>query len=206
MTDPWAAKIAQFVIQALELDVDSGELASEIVPLKRDADAGISALELASSIGPTPFLVYHYDISVNREALDTDLATLEKAATLDTPGPRIVAHAIAGNSAFILATTPSIQRAMTGKATAPPPSPGEQKRARTRLPDRLGDTLREANTLAGQWLAAIDAARAQGQTELTRQEAALALQVLDEGSVQNLLRALNVLLASARHTAAESLK
>ena len=50
MTDPWAAKIAQFVIQALELDVDPGELASEIVPLKRDAEAGISALELRAQL------------------------------------------------------------------------------------------------------------------------------------------------------------
>ena len=199
-------KIAEFVIQALELDVDAAELAAEIVPLKRDPESGISALELASSIGPTPFLVYHYDINATREALNADLATLEKAATLDTPGPRIVAHATAEESAFILATTPSIQRAMTGEAPAPAPTAIEQKRARSRLPDRLGDTLREANTLAGQWLAAIEAARAQGQTELTRQEAALALQVLDDGSVQNLLRALNVLLASARHTAAESLK
>jgi len=200
----WALKIADFMIQALDLPVDRTELATEIVPLKREAATGISAVELQSSVGPTPFLVYHYDTTQGSDRLQLDLATLEKAAQLDSPGPRIVAHAEAGANAFILATTPSIQRALTGAAAVQPPRSAYQiERARSRVPDRLTDKLREANKLAGDWLAAIDAAQIQGggTVDLTEEEAALALFLLDEGSIRELLRALSVLLGTARQSA-----
>jgi hypothetical protein len=210
MTDTWSPKIADFMVQALDLEIDSAELVPEIVPLKRDAQSGISAVELQSSVGPTPFLVYHYLIADDRTQLDTDLATLEKATQLETPGPRIVAHAVAGDEAYILATTPTIQRALTGKKPVPVTrSKMALQKARTRVPDRIIDKLREVNSLAGDWLAAIDDASAKsggGALELTEQEAALALFLLDEQSIQDLLRALNVLITSARQTAGESLK
>jgi hypothetical protein len=71
----------------------------------------------------------------------------------------------------------------------------------------LGDKLREANKLAGDWLAALEQQQAEStdRIDLTDQEAALALFLLDEGSIQDLLRALNVLMTAARHSAAESL-
>jgi len=208
MTDPWTLKIADFLIQALDLPDDRFELAEAVVSLKRDETTGTSVVELQSSIGPTPFLVYHYQIGESRERLEADLATLEKAAKIDAPGPRIVAHADAGDEAYILATTPTVQRAMAGTQKQPEiRSPMALERARTRVPDRLGDKLREANKLAGDWLAALEQEQAQteGQIDLTDQEAALALFLLDEGSIQNLLRALNVLMTAARHSAADSL-
>ncbi len=208
MTDPWNLKIADFLIQALDLTDTRADLAETVVPLKRDQETGTSIVELQSTIGPTPFLVYHYVIGASRSRLDSDLATLEKSAKLDTPGPRIVAHAEAGDDAFILATTPTVQRAMTGdtRPTAPK-SAMAIERARTRVPDRLADKLREANKLAGDWLAALadEQERGSGQLELSDQEAALALFLLDEGSIQDLLQALNVLMSAARHSAAESL-
>lgn len=209
MTDSWLPRIASFVVQALNLEVNPSELISEIVALKRDESTGISALELQSSIGPTPFLIYHYEIAQSgRALLDADLATLENAAKLDTPGPRIVAHAIAGDDAYILATTPGIQRSMTG--TRPVPikrAPLALERGRTKVPDRLVDRLREANRLAGDWLAAIEASSATGNDDdlsFTEQEAALALFLLDENSIQDLLRALNILISTARNQTAPS--
>ena len=90
MPDEWLPKIAAFAIQALELEVSPEALIGEIVALKRDATSGISAVELQSSIGPTPFLIYHYALDGGKSAqFEADIATLEKAATLDTPGPRM---------------------------------------------------------------------------------------------------------------------
>jgi hypothetical protein len=207
MTDAWSPKIAAFIVQALDLAIDPQDLVSEIVALKRDDASGISAVELQSSIGPTPFLVYHYLIEGGKRGqLDADIATLERAATLDTPGPRIVAHAIAEDEAYILATTPSVQRSLTGQVEKPKRPPMPVDRARTKVPDRLIDKLREANRLAGDWLSAIRTAGENGSDlSLTEQEAALALFLLDDRSIQDLLQALNVLISNARTQAGQSL-
>ena len=206
MSDSWSPKVAAFVVQALDLAIDPLSLVEEIVALKRDKQAGISALELESSIGATPFLIYHYLIvDGDRAQLDADLATLEKAAELDSPGPRILAHAIAGEEAYVLATTPQVHRAMTG-ISAPAttrPRPAEAKRARTRNADRLLDSLRSANQLAAEWLQAVEDAG--GEISFTEQEAALALYLLDDRSIQDLLRALNVLISTARNQTPGSL-
>jgi hypothetical protein len=80
------------------------------------------------------------------------------------------------------------------------------ERARTRVPDRLIDKLREANRLAGDWLTAIRVAGENGDDlSLTDQEAALALFLLDDRSIQDLLQALNVLISTARNQANQSL-
>ena len=74
------------------------------------------------------------------------------------------------------------------------------------MPDRLIDKLREANRLAGDWLTAIRAAGENGnELSLTEQEAALALFLLDDRSIQDLLQALNVLISTARNQAGEAL-
>jgi hypothetical protein len=208
MSDAWSPKIAAFVIQALDLEIEPQDLTPEIVALKRDAATGISAVELQSSVGPTPFLVYHYLVkNGDQSRFDADIATLEKAAALDTPGPRIVAHATNGDEAFILATTPLVQRSLTGQVETTPKRPlMPVERARTRVPDRLIDKLREANRLAGDWLTAIQAAGESGHDlSLTDQEAALALFLLDDRSIQDLLHALNVLISTARSQAHQSL-
>ena len=201
MSDPWSPKIAAFIVQALDLAIDPADLNDEIVALKRDDSSGISAVELQSSIGPTPFLVYHYRLVDGRKQFDADVATLEKAAALDTPGPRIVAHALTEAEAFVLATTPSVQRRLSGESESRPKRPPMPVgRARTNVPDRMVDKLREANRLAGDWLNAIRSASEAGEDlSLTDQEAALALFLLDDRSIHDLLQALNVLLATARN-------
>jgi len=202
MSDPWSPKIASFIVQALDLELEPAELMDEIVALKRDETSGISAVELQSSIGPAPFLVYHYHIGNGRRArFDADVAALEKAAALETPGPRIVAHAVTEDEAYIRATTPSVQRTLTSQPeSAPRRPPVPTGRARTSVPDRLVDKLREANRLAGDWLTAIRSGGVEGEElSLTEQEAALALFLLDEQSIRDLLQALNILLTSARN-------
>lgn len=207
MSDEWSPKIAAFVIQALDLELDPADLAGEIVSLKREEGLGTSALELQSSAGPIPFLVYHYDFSrAGRARFDQDIATLERAAELDTPGPRILAHATTDAGAFILATTPSVHGSLTGVARAKPARPKmPTERARTRVPDKLVEKLRDVNRLSGDWLAAIRDASERGEDlSLTDQEAALALFLLDDSSIQDLLQAINLLLTTARNAAGES--
>lgn len=206
MTDQWSPKIAQFIVQALDLDIDPVELIPEIVALKREEETGTSAIELQSSIGPTPFLVYHYDLAANGNArLEADIATLEKATKLDTPGPRIVAHATTDSEAFILATTPGVHSTLTGTeraSTKRPPMPVD--RARTRVPDKLVEKLREANRLSSDWLQAIQTASEHGDDlSLTDQESALALFLLDETSISELLQTLNLLLTTVRSGSGE---
>jgi hypothetical protein len=206
MSDSWSPKVAAFVVQALDLAIDPLSLVDEIVPLKRDLTAGISALELESSVGATPFLIYHYlNVDSDRTQLDADLATLEKVAELDSPGPRILAHAIAGDEAYVLATTPQVHRAMTGKSAPAKLRSRSAKstNARTQDVDQLLDRLRSANHLAGAWLQAVEAAG--GDLSFTEQEAALALFLLDDRSIQDLLRALNVLISTARNQTPGSL-
>ncbi|HEY7032473.1 MAG TPA: hypothetical protein VH482_14125 [Thermomicrobiales bacterium] len=228
MTDDLSLKIAAFVIQALDLGDEPTALAPEVVALKRDLNAGISSLELDSSIGPAAFLVYHYLLDVldaegrsGRDLFDADLATLERAATHDSPGPRILAHATAGDEAYVLATTPATHRALTGappladlEATAADLLPGAEtaETRRTAAADLLR-LLREADGLAAAWLRAIQAegrlaAGDTGAADLlafNEDETALALFLLDDRSIGNLLRALNLLISSARQQATDAL-
>ena len=218
MPDSQALKAAAFLVQALELDDDPAALADDVVALKRDANAGIFTIELDSSVGSTPFLIYDYQLSVRNDdgldgqaLFDADLRTLERAAEVDTPGPRILAHAIAGGEAFVLATTPSVHRALTGQGSASAlvaPAADlalEQQTAVARM-DAANELLRllsEADDAALRWLRAI---QAEGNIEINDEdflefndaEAALALYVLDDRSIQHLLRALNLFVASAK--------
>jgi hypothetical protein len=233
MTDDLTLKIAAFVIQALDLSDDPAALAGEIVALKRDLNAGISSIELDSSVGPAAFLVYHYLLDLpnaegrsGRDLFDADLATLDRAAQQDTPGPRILAHATAGDEAYVLATTPATFRALTGaspleeiEATAADLFPGaETAETRRTAAGELLRLLREADTQAASWLRAIQSegrlpqAEANGKASessdllaFNEEETALALFLLDDRSIGNLLRVLNLLLTTARQQAKDAL-
>jgi hypothetical protein len=200
-------RLAAFVVQALELQDDPHELAPEIVSLKRDRNAGISSIELDSSVGSAAFLIYHYALrskddkgKTGRQLFNADLRTLETAATRDTPGPRIVAHASTDDEAFILATTPATFRALTGAETAAPPLlEGDRIVARRDSAIELLQTLRTADQLAQTWLSASqDDGQQPGTRPFLEEESALALFLLDDRSIQNLLHALNILITAAR--------
>ena len=232
MTNDLTLKIAAFVIQALDLGDDPAAIAGEIVALKRDLNAGISSIELDSSVGPAAFLIYHYLLDVpntegrsGRELFDADLATLERAAEQDTPGPRILAHATAGDEAYVLATTPATFRALSGasptedmEATAADLLPGaDTAEIRRRAAHDLLRLLREADSQAAAWLRAIRVegrlpqADANGSGSesgdllaFNEEETALALFLLDERSIGDLLRVLNLLITTARQQAADA--
>jgi hypothetical protein len=220
MTDRRALKIASFMIQALDLDVDPSALAPDLVEMKRDPNAGISSIELDSSVGPAAFLIYDYQLAVldgagktGQATFEADLATLERASSLDAPGPRILAHAISGDEAFILATTPAVHRALTGagaaseiEATEAELLPGsETARIRSEAAEELLSLLRAADGQAQRWLRAIRAdaslGAAEGGSDLVEfnpAEAELALFLLDERSIQHVLQALSLLVEGAK--------
>ncbi len=214
MTDPIepiALRLAAFINEALELGEDPNALAEEILPFKRDPNAGISTIELDSSIGVAAFLIYHYELNISddegqkgSDLFQSDLRTLERAASLNTPGPRILAHAVTDDEAFILATTPATHRALTG--TGPDETaqsvPEEQRdEVRKETATNLLRLLSEANAQARDWLAAMQLS---GETATTEQiefypeETGLALFLLDESNIRQLLQVLNVMVQSAR--------
>ena len=183
------------------------QLVEGMTPLKREEQTGTTAVVLSSSIGTAPFLVYHYlvgEAGPGKEQFDADLMTLERAAELDAPGPRIVAHAVAGNEAYILTTTPAVKRALAGEDAGDAqerPSAEEAAKARRELPGQLVEALRPVNALAARWLSGVQADAERdggGQLAFTDEEAELALFLLDDASSGDLLHMLNVVLTAAR--------
>ena len=218
MTDPFALKVAAFVASALEIEADPADMADEVVALKRDPNAGISTIELRSESGPAPFLVYHYvleeanDEGTTGQALfDQDLATLTRATEQNTPGPRILAHATAEGEAYVLATTPDVFQQLTGatpldpELDGPPIEPGKAALAvRKRSADNLMKLLRQADAEALNWLRAV---KAEGSdVDLGAEESALALFLIDKGSIKNMLLAINILIENAHDQAAKAMK
>jgi hypothetical protein len=226
--DHRALHAAAFLIEALELDddVEPSALAPDLIALERSPTLATFAVELDSSVGPTAFLIYVYSLTARdevgrsgRDRFAADLATIETAAELGTPGPRPVAHAQGDDVAYLLATTPATWRAVHG---APDPTEvdeleadlgdllpvGELAAIRTEAPPELLRLLRAANEEARRWLAALHAGGRlvpdsapggdRATLELNEVERELALYLLDERSVQALLEALNVLLTAAR--------
>lgn len=214
MSDPFepiALRLAAFLTEALELDEDPTDLAEEILPFKRDQNAGISTIELESSIGVAAFLIYHYELNASdeegrqgSELFQSDLRTLERAATLNTPGPRILAHAVTDEEAYILATTPATHRALTGAGPdEPPPVVPEDARdeVRKETATNLLRLLSEANAQARDWLTAIQLtgeSTSADQVDFHPEETGLALYLMDENNIRQLLQVLNIMVRSAR--------
>jgi hypothetical protein len=224
--DPMRPAAAAFLGEVLEI-ADAHLLADDLSAIKRDANASIYTIQLDSSVGPAAFLVYAYllherggDGHSGQELFENGLATLQQAAQRSTPGPRAVAHADDGTYGFILATTPGTYRALTGEvppATALEASPAdllpvdEAVRIRSELAQELLAALRQANQLATDWLKSIqlaEAAAAEGEHLLafTPDETELALYLLDDDSIGNLLNALNLLVSTAQQSAAAALE
>src|SRR5262245_54069989 len=118
-----ALRAAAFLVQALELgnDADPAAMAPDLLPLHQTPVTTTFVVELESSVGPTAFLIYVYSLSASaddgrsgRALFERDLTTLETAASLDTPGPRPLAHAQTEVEGFILATTPATLRVLQG--------------------------------------------------------------------------------------------
>jgi hypothetical protein len=216
-------RAAAFFHEALGSDVDPVELEPELVVLKIDAVARIYSVEVDSSVGTAAFLIYQYQLDASardgktgHDAFRADLETLELAAERETPGPRILAHATAGDEGYILATTPATYRALMGESAIGGITASEQDllptgdalEQRRTSADELLRLLKLANDQAKQWFAAV---RAEGQLgevsaelEFSEEESALALFLIDESSVQDLLRLLSVMVSAAQRTPGSS--
>ncbi len=206
-------RLADFLHQALSLEDSAEELAEGLSPFKQDDNAGIWTIEMESSVGIAPFLIYHYLLDIpdgegrtGRILFDADLRTLERSAMIDSPGPRILAHAVTEAEAFILATTPATHRSLTGEEDYRPPAE-DVATDRSDAASKLVEALAEANRLAGTWLAALRAdSLAHGKdpnagefVEFNEAETGLALYVLDDRSIRDLLATLNLMIESARN-------
>jgi len=168
--EPNAVRAAAFLAQALALADDPAALAPELTRLRRDPAVAVYSAELDSSVGPTAFLVYAYDLAqrdaegrTGWERYDHDLRTLEEAAERDAPGPRLLASAHGEGDAFLLATTPATLRALSGEAPpegtgeGTPPPVGDPAETRREAAGHLLRLLREADAEAATWLAAVAA-------------------------------------------------
>lgn len=217
---------ASFLQQVLELDEDPTVLANDLSSIKRDSNAAIYTIQLESSVGLAAFLVYTYllgerggDGHTGQELFDAGLETLQQAATRNTPGPRAVAHASTDVHGFILATTPGTYRALTGSpatetlepAAEDLPSTEDTDRLRSEAAEEMLDLLQRANAQAQTWLKAIQAAtqQAPGTEEqalisFSEAETELALFLLDDQSIGDLLRSLNLLVATAQEQTAQA--
>jgi len=221
---------AAFLGQVLGLSDQPDHLATDLSPIKRDSNASIYTIQLESSVGPAAFLVYAYQLRerggeghTGKELFDSGLETLHQAAAHATPGPRAVAHAESDDYGYILATTPGTYRALTegqeaegaSEATSVDrPTTKETMRFRNESAQGLLKSLKIANDQATTWLAAVHDADRSAETasleesriEFTEDETELALFLLDNDSIGNLLRALNALVSAAQTQASSSLR
>lgn len=226
--DPRRLAAGAFLGQALGIEDDPASLAVDLLPIEDDPLLAVFAAEVDSSVGPAAFLVYAYALAARdaaggsgRERFDADLGVLETAAERGAPGPRAVAHAIAGDVGLILATSPALLRALVGDATeghAEPAAPlptGEPGEIRRSAAEELLGLLRTADARAADWLAAV---RASGQPApvaagrpsaaslpgtFAAEETELALFLLD-GGAKHLLLAFQAFLAAAREQTARA--
>lgn len=211
---------AAFLQQVLELEEDPSGLARDLSAIKRDNNAAIYTIQLESSVGLAAFLVYTYvlaerggDGHTGQELFDAGLETLQQAASRNTPGPRAVAHATTDTHGFILATTPGTYRALTGQGSAENLEPSAEDliatedtdRVRAEAAEELLELLKKANEQAQTWLKAIQSAtlaapgsEEQALVSFSEAETELALFLLDDESIGDLLRSLNLLIETAQ--------
>ena len=219
-------KAAAFLSQALDLADDPATMVDDLVTIEATAVVTIFAAELDTSAGPAAFLIYQYAIAASddegqtgRQRLDNDLATMETAAARDVPGPRPVAHAVTAEDGFILATSPATLRVLTGEgetevleATSADLLPtGNHEARRREAAEELLRLLRLADEQATAWLAATgdpapssSADPAPVRFAFSPEETELALFLLDDRGIQNVLHVLNRVLTTARDQAARA--
>lgn len=194
---------AAFLGEALGIAAAPEELRGDLIPVGENAVVSTYAIELASSAGPAAFLVYAYRLLAEDDAgmsgsarMAADVATMEEAARLDVPGPRLVARAEGDALGFVLATTPAYLRALAGgseRSAAGDVSPRDEADAvalRAQSAVDLLRALREASASARLWLGG---GLTRGEA-LTPEETELALFLLEPGSLEPIMSAIRRLV------------
>ena len=196
---------AQVVAQALGMNDAAEELARELHVVARDDRDATYAIELLAGGDSAAFLVYGFDLAhADADGRDGEtrlraaLATLDTAARLDAPGPRVVAHAFDERFGYVLATTPEFLRRMAGNPASAEPGPmltaEERRLRRAEAAEQLAVHLRGAERAATIWLEAVGEEEAGRLTE----EAELALHLLEPGHLDALTQAIRRLIDVAR--------
>ena len=213
-TDRHRFAAAAFLGQALSLVDEPAAIARDLEAVSAEAGVAVYAAEVESSVGPAAFLVYLYDfaetaVGPGRDRYQADLDLLETARARHAPGPRVVADAANDDFGFILATTPATYQVLTGgddAAPVAPIAPDEQVAGRRQAAASLLRLLREAEQEAGIWLQADDAVTAASDAErkFTSEETELALFLLDDRSIRQLLHVLDRIIRRARAQAVPS--
>lgn len=215
-----ALRAAAFLTEVLELDLDPVAIAEDLVIVNDEVGVTTYAAELEASFGPAAFLIYVYDLAPHdgggaiRDRYESDIATLQTAAERDAPGPRLLANGEGDAEAFLLATTPATFRLLAGEAFAPDTEPpimlhpdADAAALRRDAATELLTHLRAANLAAGTWLAALQAdgggadENDEETIEFNEEETELALYLLDDRGIQNVLRAINLFITAARSAA-----
>lgn len=216
---------AAFLGQVLGMADQAATLTGDLSPIKQDVNAAVYTIQLDSTVGPAAFLVYAYvlddrggDGHTGKELFDAGLETLQQAARRASPGPRAVAHGETAAFGFILATTPGTYRALAGEDEAAGTDAAsasdagvaviDADEARGDAAERLLQTLRVANAEASEWLAAVGASigedpdqRVDEPLAFDERETELALFLLDNASIGDLLQALNLIVSTAQRQA-----
>jgi len=212
-----ALRAAAFLAEVLELELDPVAISNDLVIVNDDAGVTTYAAELEASFGSAAFLIYVYDLATHdgggaiRNRYKSDIVTLQTAAERDAPGPRLLANGEGDDDAFLLATTPATYRLLAGEAfgsnTEPPVMlhpDADAAALRRDAAKELLTHLRAANLAAGTWLAALQSdggganENDEETVEFNEEETELALYLLDDRSIQNVLRAINLFITAAR--------
>ncbi|MGI8644581.1 MAG: hypothetical protein ACR2LS_10785 [Thermomicrobiales bacterium] len=211
-----AGRAAAFLLQAVQSDADPGELAAELISVSEDDSQTVFAARMESPAGPAAFLVYVYPISgeSGRARYQHALQTMQEAAERGAPGPRPLAHAESNDEAFVLATTPATFQALAGEESTATDetdlatliAPDESDRIRRESATAVMRLLRAADAQATIWQAAMQAASAAAPATdgdepddipFNDVESELVLFLLDERSIQRLLRVLSLMVSAA---------
>lgn len=207
-TTEQAVRAAAFLTQALDIVLDANAAAEELSIVSTEGDLTTYAMELEASFGPAAFLIYVYTFvdpalgGTGQIPYEAAIRTLQTAAARNTPGPRLLANGESDVEGFLLATTPATYRLMAGEPEPVGDSPSDFRDAKVRADSAQAmlTHLREANAAATRWLAT---AGSGGGDELAfaDDETELALFLLDDRSIQDLLHAVNLLISTARAAA-----
>jgi hypothetical protein len=219
-TEDQATRAASFLVQALELDLDPDSIGQDLTVVSSEGEVTTFATELEASFGPAAFLIYVYRYvdpafgGTGRSGYEAAIATLQTAAARNAPGPRLLANGESDTEGFLLATTPATYRLMMGdtepehEAAKAPATEKEAAKIRRDSAQALLTHLKAANGAATRWLGVIRdgagpaSADSDPETvEFNEDETELALFLLDERSIHNVLKAVNLFITAARDAA-----
>ncbi|MGI9254744.1 MAG: hypothetical protein ACR2J8_13455 [Thermomicrobiales bacterium] len=186
------------------------EIGSHLEHVRTEGGETIYAAEIETETDSIPIMVFAYELNDDGIARRGEaVATMMRAGELGTPGPRLVAEAEVDDWGLLLATTPAGLAILTGREDGgvgeaeaengePALHPAYSAAMRAHAADALLEALREANARAADlaWILPEP-----GMGELTVEERALSLFLLDPSSLGDLMHVMRRLVEDASQAA-----